>query len=52
MKLGERVIEHHLRGISTISMDQYDLMPGRSKMRVIFSKGQMMEQYWKQKDLT
>jgi hypothetical protein len=36
MKLCERVIEHRLRRITRISMNQFSYMPKRSTMEVIF----------------
>jgi len=36
MKLCERVIEHRLRGITRVSMNQFSFMPGRSTMEAIF----------------
>jgi hypothetical protein len=36
MKLRERIIEHHLRGGTNITENQFGFMPGRSTMKVIF----------------
>jgi hypothetical protein len=36
MKLWERVIEHRLRKLTTVSKNQFDFLPGRSNMEVIF----------------
>ena len=36
MKLWERVIEHRLRAITRVSMNQFSFMPGRSTMEAIF----------------
>jgi hypothetical protein len=36
MKLWERVIEHRLRRLTTVSKNQFGFMPGRSTMEVIF----------------
>ena len=36
MKLCERVIEHRLRGITRVSMNQFSFMPRRSTMEAIF----------------
>ena len=36
MKLWERVIEHRLRGMTHITMNQFGFMPGRSTMEAIF----------------
>ena len=52
MKLWERVIEHHLRAIMRVSMNQFGFMPGRSTMEVILLIRQVMERYReKKKDL-
>jgi hypothetical protein len=36
MKLWERVIEHRLRKLTTVSTNQFGFIPGRSTMEVIF----------------
>ena len=51
MKLWERVIEHRLRAITRVSMNQFGFMPGRSTMEAIFLIRQVMEQYREKKDL-
>ena len=51
MKLWERVIEHRLRGMTHITMNQFGFMPGRSTMEAIFLIRQVMERYKEQKDL-
>ena len=51
MKLWERVIEHRLRAITRISMNQFGFMPGRSTMEVILLIRQVMERYREKKDL-
>jgi hypothetical protein len=49
MKLWERVIEHRLRGMTHITMNQFGFMPGRSTMEAIFLIRQFMERYKEQK---
>ena len=49
MKLWERVIEHRLRGMTHITMNQFGFMPGRSTMEAIFLIRQVMERYKEQK---
>jgi hypothetical protein len=49
MKLWERVIEHRLRGMMHITMNQLGFMPGRSTMEAIFLIRQVMERYKEQK---
>ena len=49
MKLWERVIEHRLRAIMRISMNQFGFMPERSTMEAIFLIRQVMERYRKKK---
>ena len=49
MKLWERVIEHRLRAITWVSMNQFGFMPGRSTMEVIFLIRQVMERYREKK---
>ncbi|AQK57261.1 hypothetical protein ZEAMMB73_Zm00001d052447 [Zea mays] len=51
MKLWERVIEHRLRGMTHITMNQFGFMSGRSTMEAIFLIRQVMERYKKQNDL-
>ena len=52
MKLWERVIEHRLRAITRVSMNQFGFMPRRSTMEAIFLIRQVMERYReKKKDL-
>ena len=52
MKLYERVIEHRLREITRISINQFGFMPGRSTMEAIFLIRKVMERYReKKKDL-
>jgi hypothetical protein len=43
MKLWERVIEHRLRGITGISLNQFGFMPRRSTIEAIFLIRQVME---------
>ena len=43
MKLWERVIEHRLRAIMWVSINQFGFMPGRSTMEAIFLIRQVME---------
>ena len=49
--LWERVIEHRLRAITRVSMNQFGFMPGRSTMEGIFLIRQVMERYREKKDL-
>ena len=52
MKLWERVIEHRLRAITRVSMNQFGFMPGRSTTEAIFLIRQVMKRYReKKKDL-
>ena len=52
LKLWERVIEHRLRAITRVYMNQFGFMPGRSTMEAIFLIRQVMERYRdKKKDL-
>ena len=52
MKLWERVIEHRLRAITRVSMNQFGFMPGRSTIEAIFLIRHVMERYReKKKDL-
>jgi Reverse transcriptase (RNA-dependent DNA polymerase) len=49
MKLWERMIEHHLRKLTTVSKNQFGFMPGRSTMETIFLIRQLMERHREQK---
>jgi hypothetical protein len=49
MKLWEIVIEHRLRGMMHITMNQFRFMPGRSTMEAIFLIRQVVERYKEQK---
>jgi hypothetical protein len=49
MKLWERVIEHRLRGMTHIIMNQFGFMPGRSTIKAIFLIRQVIERYKEQK---
>jgi hypothetical protein len=49
MNLWERVIEHRLRKLKTVSKNQFNFMPGRSTMEAIFLLRQLMERYREQK---
>jgi Reverse transcriptase (RNA-dependent DNA polymerase) len=49
MKLWERVIEHRLRKLTTVSKNQFGFMPGRSIMDMIFLIRQLMERHREQK---
>jgi hypothetical protein len=49
MKLWKRVIEHRLRGMTHITMNQFGFMPRRSTMEAIFLIRQVMERYKEQK---
>ena len=51
MKLWERVIEHRLRRVTSVTQNQFEFMPGRSTMEAIFLMRQLMERYREQKDL-
>uniref|UniRef100_A0A8I6Y6K2 Reverse transcriptase domain-containing protein n=1 Tax=Hordeum vulgare subsp. vulgare TaxID=112509 RepID=A0A8I6Y6K2_HORVV len=52
MKLWERVIEHRLRRLTSVTKNQFGFMPGRSTMEAIFLVRQLMERYREQnKDL-
>ena len=45
MKLWERVIEHRLRRMTSVTKNQFGFMPGRSTMEAIFLVRQLMERY-------
>jgi hypothetical protein len=49
MKLWERIIEHHLRGVSNVTKNQFGFMPGRSSVDAIFLTRQLMERCREQK---
>jgi Reverse transcriptase (RNA-dependent DNA polymerase) len=49
MKLWERVIEHRLRKLTTISKNQFNFILGRSTIEVIFLIRQLMERHREQK---
>ena len=49
MKLWERVIEHRLRRMTSVTKNQFGFMPGRSTMEAIFLVRQLMERYREQK---
>jgi predicted O-methyltransferase YrrM len=51
IKILERVIEHRLRKLITISKNYFGFMPWRSTIEVIFLIRQLMEKYQEQKDL-
>jgi Reverse transcriptase (RNA-dependent DNA polymerase) len=52
MKLWERVVENHLRKLTTVFKNQFGFMLGRSTMEAIFLIRQVMERHWEQnKDL-
>jgi uncharacterized Zn finger protein len=51
MNLWERVIEHRLRKLTTVSKNQFDFMPGRSIIEAIFLIRQLMKRCREQKDL-
>jgi Reverse transcriptase (RNA-dependent DNA polymerase) len=48
MKLWERVIEHRLRKLITVSKNQFGFMPERSTMEAIFLIRQLMERHREQ----
>ena len=45
MKLWERVIEHRLRRVTSVTQNQFGFMPGRLTMEAIFLIRQSMERY-------
>jgi hypothetical protein len=49
IKLWERIIEHHLRGVTNITKNQFGFMSGRSTMEAIFLIRQLIERCKKQK---
>src|SRR5207253_2323950 len=49
MKLWERVIEHRLRRVTSMTQNQFGFMPGRLTMEVIFLIRQLIERYMEQK---
>jgi hypothetical protein len=49
MKLWEMIIEHHLRGVTNITENQFGFMTGRSTMKAIFLIRQFIERYREQK---
>ena len=49
MKLWERVIEHRLRRITSVTKKQFGFMPGRSTTEAIFLTRQLMKRYREQK---
>jgi len=49
MKLWERVIEHRLRGMMRVTMNQFGFMPERSTIEAIFLIRHVMERYREQK---
>jgi hypothetical protein len=49
MKLWEKIIEHHLRGMTNAIKNQFGFMPGRSTLEEIFLIRQLMERNKKQK---
>ena len=51
MKLWEKVIEHRLRRVTSMTQNQFGFMPRRSTIEAIFLIRQLMERYREQKDL-
>ncbi|AQL05851.1 Retrovirus-related Pol polyprotein LINE-1 [Zea mays] len=49
MKLWERVIEHRLRKMTSVTQNQFGFMPGRSTMEAIFILRQLKERFREQK---
>ena len=49
MKFWERVIEHRLRRVTSVTQNQFGFMPRRSTMEAIFLIRQLMERYREQK---
>jgi hypothetical protein len=48
MKLWERIIKHHLRGVNNVTENQFDFMSERLNMEAIFLIRQLMERYSEQ----
>jgi hypothetical protein len=48
-KLCKRIIEHHLRGVTNVTENQFGFMPERSTIETIFLIRQLMERYREQK---
>jgi hypothetical protein len=49
MKLCERIIEHCLRRVTNVTKNQFDFMPGRLTIKVIFMIRQLIERCREQK---
>jgi hypothetical protein len=49
MKLWERIIEHRLSGVTNVTENQFESMPGRLTMETIFLIRQLMERCREQK---
>jgi hypothetical protein len=49
MKLWKRIIEHHLRGVTNITENQFEFMPERLTMETIFLIRQLMKRCREQK---
>jgi hypothetical protein len=49
MKLWERIIEHRLRGVTNVALNQFGFMPEKSTMEAIFLIRKLMERYRGQK---
>ena len=50
LKFSCHFIEHRLRAITRVSMNQFSFMPGRSTMEAIFLIRQVMERYREKKN--
>jgi Reverse transcriptase (RNA-dependent DNA polymerase) len=50
MKFWERVIEHRLRKLTTVSKNQFGFIPGRSTMKAIFLIRQLMKRHREKKN--
>ena len=50
MKFWERVIEHRLRRVTSVTQNQFGFMPERSTMEAIFLIQQLTERYREQKN--